>query len=69
MASYQQRNGKWEVRIRRLNNSNLSNWLNKRDLKKQDCGNEINYYQVGKLVNSPLNNNIKKWLNVVKKSG
>jgi len=24
MASYRQRNGKWEVRIRRLNNSNLS---------------------------------------------
>ena len=42
-----------------LNNFNLSNWLNKRDLKKQDYGDEINYYQVSKLVNSPLNNNKK----------
>ena len=42
-----------------LNNSNLYNWLNKRDLKKQDYGDEINYYEVSKLVNSPLNNNIK----------
>ena len=42
-----------------LNDSNLSNWLNKRDLIKDDYCDEINYYQVGKLVNLPLNNNIK----------